>query len=140
MHSVPARAVRRQPHCHDVLVIEDYRETRDAILDLLRTKGFRAWGAESGPDALDLLQSGLRPCVIILDIRLPGMSGWEVCERLQVVPELAAIPVVVLSVEVPREERPERAGIREYLRKPIDGSTLVEAIERYCEIDPPSHR
>jgi CheY-like chemotaxis protein len=64
---------------------------------------------------------------------MPGMDGWQVWERMRAIPALAATPVVILSPNIPDDERAKAAGIREFLRKPIDGSELVAAVDRYCD-------
>jgi CheY-like chemotaxis protein len=118
---------------HQVLVVDDFSDTRDAIVSMLQTKGFDAVGAASGPIALDLLQAGMRPCVVLLDVRMPEMDGWEVWERMKAHEDVAATPVVILSADRADDERARKVGIREFLRKPIDGRRLVQAVERYCE-------
>ena len=130
---MPAGAVRFDPHCHSVLVVNDFEATRDAIVTLLQTKGLETVGAQSGPDALDLFQAGMRPCVVLLDLRMPGMDGWETWERMKAVPKLARTPVVILSADKADDARAKLAGIRQFLRKPIDGRDLLAAIEKYCE-------
>ena len=117
---------------HNVLVVDDYTDTRDAIVGMLQAKGFDVGGAPSGPDALDMLQAGLRPCVMLLDVRMPGMDGWEVWERLRAHRELAQTAVVILSAEAADSARAQRVGIREFLRKPVHGLELVSAVERHC--------
>src|SRR5688572_29938049 len=98
---------------HNVLVIDDFTDTRDALVTMLQAKGFDAVGAESGPVALDFFQAGMRPCVVLLDIRMPEMDGWHVWERMKAHPELAQMAVVVLSANMPDEKRARAAGIRE---------------------------
>lgn len=117
---------------HQVLVVDDFEETREAIVSLLLTKGYDALGAESGPAALDLFQAGRRPCVVLLDLRMPGMDGWETWRRMKAHPELAATSVVILSADQPDDARARAVGIREFLRKPIDGSALIAAVDRHC--------
>src|SRR3954466_11560866 len=137
---MPTSARRFDPHSHSVLVADDFEATRDAIVTLLQTKGHEAVGAESGPDALDLFQAGLRPCVVLLDLRMPGMDGWETWERMKALPELAKMPVVILSGGKAEDTRARTVGIRQFLRKPIDGRDLVTTIEKYCERqNQPSH-
>jgi CheY-like chemotaxis protein len=135
---MPAPAERFDPHCHSVLVVDDFDGTRDAIVTLLQAKGLAVVGAESGPDALDLFQAGLRPCVVLLDLRMPGMDGWETWERMKALPALAETPVVILSADKADDARAKTVGIREFLRKPIDGRDLYAAIEKYCEQQTPS--
>ena len=121
---------------HTVLVVDDFPETREAIVSMLTTKGFDAVGAASGPIALDLLQAGMRPCVVLLDIRMPGMEGWEVWERMKVHDDFARTPVVILSADSADDARARAVGIREFLRKPIDGRNLVAAVDKHCERHP----
>ena len=130
---MPARAVRFDPHCHSVLVVDDFEATREAIVTMLQTRGLETVGAQSGPDALDLFQAGLRPCVVLLDLRMPGMDGWETWERMKALPDLARTPVVILSADKADDARAKLAGIRQFLRKPIDGRDVFAAIEKYCE-------
>jgi CheY-like chemotaxis protein len=80
-----------------------------------------------------MLQGGLRPCVVILDVRMPVMDGWEVWDRMRAHAELARTPVVLLSADAIDGARAKRVGIRDFLRKPIDGWRLVAAVEKYCE-------
>jgi CheY-like chemotaxis protein len=117
---------------HHVLVVDDFQDTRDAIVSLLATKGFEATGADSGPSALDHLQAGMRPCVVVLDVRMPGMDGWQVWDRIKHNDELAQVSRVILSADVADDKRARAVGIREFLRKPVSGKALVAAIERHC--------
>lgn len=75
----------------------------------------------------------MRPCVMLLDVRLPDLDGWEVWDRMKAHDELARTAVVILSSERADHERAKAVGIREFLRKPIDGRALVEAVDRHCE-------
>jgi CheY-like chemotaxis protein len=118
---------------HNVLVVDDYTDTREAIVTLLQAMGFDVVGAASGPEALDMLQAGLRPCVILLDVRMPGMDGWTVWERMKAHPEVVKTPVVILSGDVADDARAKKVGIREFLLKPIDGPDVVAAVDRHCE-------
>src|SRR5688572_19462214 len=113
---------------HTVLVIDDIDETREAIVTLLLTKGFDAVGAASGMIALELFAAGMRPCVVLLDIRMPEMDGWQLWERMKAEDELARIAVVVLTAENADAAQAEALGIRELLRKPVDGRALVAVV------------
>ena len=135
---IPLRRRRASLMRHQVLVVDDFEETREAIVSLLNTKGFDAVGAASGSIALELFQAGMRPCVVLLDIRMPEMDGWEVWERMRAHEDLARTAVVILSAERADDERARQVGIREFLRKPIDGRRLVETVERHCERHRPS--
>jgi CheY-like chemotaxis protein len=84
---------------HNVLVVDDYEDAVVAIVTLFQANGVDAVGAALGPEALDMLQAGLQPCVILLDVRMPGMDGWEVWDRLKAHNELSKTAVVILSAE-----------------------------------------
>jgi len=118
---------------HNVLVVDDFTETREAIVTMLIAKGFDAVGAESGPLALDFFQAGMRPCVVLLDVRMPDMDGWHVWERMKAHEEVSRTPVVILSADHADDKRARAVGIREFLRKPVDARVLVNAVEKYCE-------
>ena len=118
---------------HNVLVVDDYDDGREAIVAMLENKGFEVIGAASGAIALDLFQAGLRPCVALLDIRMPDIDGWEVWDRMRAHDELSRTAVVILSSEHADHARAKAVGIREFLRKPIDGRAMVAAVDRHCE-------
>jgi CheY-like chemotaxis protein len=129
------RSVGRGPRVttHLVLVVDDYDDTRDAIVSMLEAKNFAVVGAASGTIALELLQAGMRPCVVLLDVRMPEIDGWEVWERMKAHAELSETPVVILSADAADHARARAVGIREFLRKPIAGGDLVAAVDRHCE-------
>jgi CheY-like chemotaxis protein len=122
---------------HTVLVVDDFTETREAIVSLLETKGFEVVGAASGMVALDLFQAGFRPCVVLLDLRMPEIDGWTVWERMKAHDEVAKT-VVILSADMTDDARAKKVGIREFLRKPINGRELIGAVERHCERQRPA--
>jgi CheY-like chemotaxis protein len=118
---------------HLVLVVDDVDATRDAIVAMLETNGFGVRGAASGIEALDLLQAGFRPCAMLLDLRMPEVDGWEVWDRMKDHPELATLPVVVLSPDPADHARAHAVGIKQFLRKPVDDDRLVQILEGHCQ-------
>ena len=118
---------------HRVLVVDDSDDVREAFCTLLLMNGYRASGASSGMGALEQMRDGLRPCVVLLDLRMPGMDGWSVWARMHAEPKLAAIPVVMVSGDPDESRRAELIGLRNFIRKPIDPETLVATVARYCE-------
>lgn len=118
---------------HRVLVVDDFDPTRDAIVEMLEAKRFDVKAAASGIEALDLLQAGFRPCAMLLDVRMPDLDGWEVWDRMKQHPELAMTPVIILSADPADLVRARAVGIREFLRKPVDGDRLAAILEHHCE-------
>ena len=119
-------------HRHQVLIVDDFADICEALAMVLGMDGMEVETALSGPEALERLQAGFRPCVMLLDIRMPGMNGWQLWERMQQDPELAATPVVVVSGDAPDETRARAVGMRAVLRKPVESSTLLHAVSQHC--------
>jgi CheY-like chemotaxis protein len=80
-----------------VLIVEDDADIRESLVILLGSRGYTVVRVEDGAEAIHQLESGLDPCLIILDLMLPVMSGWEFRERQLKVTRWAKIPVVILS-------------------------------------------
>jgi len=117
---------------HDVfvvLVVEDEPDTLEAVSELLEGENVAVLRARHGREALDLLEQGARPSLILLDLRMPVMDGWEFCRRLAADPRLAQIPVAIVtasaSVDAPARERD--AGL---FVKPVNYSRLLALVER----------
>lgn len=116
---------------HRLLVVEDEPENRLFIGLMLRTEGYEVLEAEDGYAALELLRSGERPELILLDVMMPGLNGWQVFEKIRAVPELAQIPVVMLTALAQRAdvERAVQLGVDGYLTKPFEPTDLLHTIE-----------
>jgi FixJ family two-component response regulator len=112
-----------------IAVIDDDASVRRALQRLLRSAGF---AVETFATAREFLDAGPRARVacLVLDIHLPGMSGVELQEHLEV--SGVPIPIVFITAhdDVPTRERVTRAGVVGYLRKPFDQGALIEAIGR----------
>jgi CheY-like chemotaxis protein len=108
-----------------VLVVEDEAAARAGMEQLLRRAGYDAVGAENGQAALDLLRSGVRARVIILDLMMPVMDGWAFRREQLRDPQLAHIPVIVLSAL----HHGWVEGIPPMLPKPVDIQQLLAEVE-----------
>jgi serine/threonine protein kinase/CheY-like chemotaxis protein/DNA-binding MarR family transcriptional regulator len=111
-----------------VLVVEDDRSIREGIQAVLESEGHQAFCAANGREALDLLRRIPRPGLILLDLMMPVMNGWELLEALRADDEFATIPVVVVSAV---SERSKVAASR-VLRKPVEVGTLISIVEELC--------
>jgi CheY-like chemotaxis protein len=114
-----------------VLIVDDNRATRDALRAVLVTKGYRVAEAAGGTDALKYLRAGgeAASIVLVLDLAMPGMSGYEVHEELKRDPVLAKIPVVVFSA---LDDDGRLRDVVAYVRKAADPDVLLRALERAC--------
>jgi CheY-like chemotaxis protein len=119
-----------------VLLIEDQDGTRQPMAQLLSARGFSVLEAADGQQALDLLRRRGDVRVIVLDLMLPTMDGWEFRERQRRDAALAGIPTIVLSGATFKTRDAYALRVNEHFRKPVNFDVLVEAIARYC---PPAH-
>jgi len=114
-----------------VLIVDDDFALREALCVALEGEGFAVAAAANGQEALDYLRTEGRPCLVLLDLMMPIMNGWEFRAQQRQEPELADIPVVVLSAFA-RSGDEELRGIEQFLRKPIDLADLLAAVRAYC--------
>ena len=80
-----------------ILIVDDHDDTRDVVSSILELSGYATVGVDSAPAALRYLRGGGSPCLIVLDLHLPGMDGRAFLRELRAEPTLAGIPVVVFS-------------------------------------------
>ena len=116
---------------HTVLVIEDDADLREMVAVLLETGGYESVVCADGVQAFAQLNAGLWPCMILLDLMMPKMDGWQFMEQLRAVPAFASIPIVVLSA-YGTPEGVRSLGAADYLKKPFDPDAMLAAVERYC--------
>ena len=117
---------------HLVLLVEDDHELHDAMAAILEAEGYRVLGAFDGEEAIDRLRDGARPCVVVLDLRLPRKDGLQFRAEQLADPELAAIPVIAYSGDARLAEAATAFGVRHWFRKPIDFGAMLEVIAGYC--------
>ena len=121
-----------------VLYIEDNEQNFYLVSVLLKTKDYRVLWAHDGREGIEkALQS--RPDLILLDIQLPIMDGYEVATRLRSNPELSEIPIIAVTSYAMSGDREKAlsAGCNGYIEKPIDPDTFLAQIEKHSSgIDP----
>ena len=119
----------------EVLVVDDDAAIRDALREVLTEEGYSVTTAPNGEEALGRLrQSDRPPGLILLDLMMPVMDGWQFLDQLAHEPAMQAVPVVVLSAN-PSVAGHARDDVLLYLRKPIDLDRLVETVGRWCVDD-----
>ena len=110
-----------------VLLVEDDDGVRDTMIAALADEGYDVVGAVDGQQALDLLATQ-RPCMIFLDLMMPGIDGWEVFRRLQADASLARIPVCIMTA-VPHKAP---VGATSILPKPVPLQSVLDLLSAYC--------
>jgi signal transduction histidine kinase/CheY-like chemotaxis protein len=115
-----------------VLVIDDDNTVRDLVERYLSKEGFKVTTASNGNDGLRLAKE-LRPDAITLDVMMPGMDGWAVLSALKADPDLADIPVIMLTI-AENQNLGYALGAADYLIKPVDHDRLITVLRRHaCE-------
>jgi CheY-like chemotaxis protein len=111
-----------------ILIVEDDPDALEALGDLLSSHGYAVASAHHGGEALELLGRSPLPNVIVLDLLMPTMDGWEFRRRQKNDPRIAHIPVIVVSAS--SAAKPIDAD--SILRKPVDIDRLLETVARHC--------
>ncbi|MGI5865828.1 MAG: response regulator [Myxococcales bacterium] len=129
----------------DVLIVEDDYDIREVLTEVLQDEGYEVSGAANGREALDLLHrliaagrsqdegnNDVGPRLILLDLMMPVMSGWQFVAEQRQTPEIKDIPVVVVSADGNLQQKATSLGASGYLRKPIEIDALLNIVSRYC--------
>jgi CheY-like chemotaxis protein len=121
----------------NVLIVEDDPDVRDMLSTLLAMEGFHAVAAEDGLEGLHLLRavrhrSPDTPCLVLLDLSMPRLSGHEFRRAQLGDPVVASVPVAVMSGAVDLEQRAQALGAVAIVPKPIDCDALLDLVRRYC--------
>lgn len=115
-----------------VVVVEDDADVRSALADLLEEEGYAVAVAHNGSAALAALQTLSQPKLIILDLMMPEMNGWELLHQLKADARLADVPVAVLSAVAAFEQRRGKLDVAAVLPKPVDAGQLLQIVARFC--------
>lgn len=124
----PATAAPETPA--RILVVDDDADILEVMSIILDSSGFSATTAKSGREALAKLHDGPRPQLVILDMMMPEMNGWEFRAAQLEDPALADIPVVVLTADGHASDKAKEIGAVAYLKKPLEMSDLLSTVAR----------
>ena len=115
---------------HHILLVEDDELLREGLKQVLEEEGWHVWAAAEGGAAMELLvNGGIQPCLILLDLMMPGMNGWDFLSLHGRHPTLSKVPIVVASA-YPFGENEVLPGI--VLRKPFSPAQLKQLIADHC--------
>ncbi|MBW2477607.1 MAG: response regulator [Deltaproteobacteria bacterium] len=115
-----------------VLIVEDEESLLKLESILLTSKGYDVTGVPDGQSALDLIET-MKPDLVLLDIMLPEIDGFEVCRRIKSNEATKHIPVIMLTAKKSREDmaRGEQVGADWYITKPFKSAMVIETIQRF---------
>jgi CheY-like chemotaxis protein len=113
-----------------ILIVDDDREVRDTLQNILTVEGYQVVSAANGLEALELLDDGYRPCIILLDLMMPIIDGWQFLAERAASPALATIPVLVITATTAiRTVAHQHTAV---LHKPFPVQDLLDRIDEYC--------
>ncbi|MCC6556244.1 MAG: response regulator [Polyangiaceae bacterium] len=121
----------RAGHGKTILVVDDDQDIRETLTELLQEEGYSVARASHGREALAMLREGSNPSLILLDLMMPIMDGWQFRAEQQSDPALASIPVVVISA-MGKDEKIAALGAAQLLKKPIRLEQLLDAVARHA--------
>lgn len=113
-----------------ILVVDDDQDIRESLRDVLEDQGYRVATAANGRDALDQLQGGLRPSIVLLDLMMPVMDGWTFRTEQMKDPALADIPVVLVTASGHCDDDAVRLSVTGCIRKPVSLARLLDMVEQ----------
>jgi CheY-like chemotaxis protein len=115
-----------------VLLVDDHEDTRRLLVELLSLGGFEVVAACDAREALARVEADLKPCLVLLDLGLPDVSGVELCRWLRGRPDLAEVPIYAMSGFYHLRAEAFAAGCDGYLLKPVRPSELQGLLSEHC--------
>jgi two-component system OmpR family response regulator len=117
-----------------ILIVDDSSYIVDGLVALLKRKGFKPIAAHGGDEAISILTSN-KPDLILLDIMMEPMDGWETLERIKANPETHDLPVLMFSAKkiTPEEAQEHSLNIEDFVSKPVNPAQLLDAIKQIFE-------
>lgn len=112
-----------------ILVIEDDKEIQESLKMALELDGYNVFTADNGKEGIEKLRKMPTPCIILLDLMMPVMNGWEFMEVIGKDLMLSTIPVVIVSAVGDKKGIPKTEG---YIKKPIDLDALLNTVSKHC--------
>jgi CheY-like chemotaxis protein len=117
-----------------VMIVEDDDEIREILADMLADRGYVVSTARHGKEALELLRTKPPPNIVLLDLMMPVMDGWQMRAEMLADPRLAAIPVVIVSGATDLQDSCEALKAARVLTKPVKWPVLLESVRVHASI------
>lgn len=117
---------------HHVLIVDDNDDARETLAHLLHAYGCRVDTAPSAEEALRRFPERPHPCVVILDLVMPGIDGWTFYDRMRADAALTTIPVIIVSGHIDEMTRAANREACHFILKPAQPAALIAAVNHYC--------
>ena len=112
-----------------ILIIDDEEDLRDTLKLTLEFEGYRCHTAANGKEGLEALERIPSPCVILLDLMMPVLNGWQFMEELRAHPSTDQIPVVIITAFT---KLTGAIRANDIIRKPVETDLLLDVVKKYC--------
>ena len=117
--------------CNAVLVIEDEKDIRETLQQVIELEGYEVFTAANGKEGLKALAERQRPGLILLDMMMPIMNGWEFMTAQKLDEKVSEIPVVIISAAGERAKNTHAVG---FVKKPVELDYLLQVVGQYCSV------
>ena len=117
-----------------VMIVEDDDEIRELLAEMLGDRGYLVSTARHGKDALELLRTKAHPNVVLLDLMMPVMDGWQMRAEMLADPKLATIPVIIVSGAADVQDGTEMLKAARVLTKPVKWAVLLDSVRAHASI------
>jgi len=118
------------PESGYILIVEDDPDLRSVQSEVLRMEGYRVRTAADGVEALEMMDAAGTPALVLLDLRMPRLSGWDFAARMRADPARARVPIIVVAAHYAIGREAAALEARAWLHKPVDIDDLVDAVRR----------
>lgn len=115
-----------------ILIVEDDESIRETLQAVLELEGHEVLTAENGQEGLNVLATQPQPCLILLDLMMPVMNGWEFATALEKDAKFSSIPIIVVSAYTDKATTIKSIA---FLKKPIDLRSLNETVKKWCALN-----
>jgi DNA-binding NtrC family response regulator len=113
---------------HTVLIVDDEKDLREMMRDVLELNGYTVVTAVEGRAALEAIERIEHLCLVLLDLLMPGMNGWDFFKEMRSRKEYAAVPVIVHSSSTASAPQ----GASRVLKKPVEFDRLLDVVREFC--------
>jgi len=114
---------------NNILIVEDDEAIRSTLKFALELEGYKVFSAVNGQEGVTVFKTMPKPCVVLLDLMMPVMNGWEFIEVVEKDEELATVPIILVTAFSDQAKTIRAKGI---VKKPVDWDELVTIVRRWC--------